>query len=712
MKDAIKGRGALSQPPGRFDKLTQTLERDGWYEEEEPDKLTTVVMPEPARSIISRNKSPDIHFGQSINPYRGCEHGCIYCAEGDTPILMATGTTKPLADLREGDAIYGTERIGWYRRYVKTRVLAHWSVIKPAYRVTLEDGTTLVTGADHRFLTDRGWKFVTAADKEQGRRPYLTLNNKLMGTGRFASPPDKNSDYRRGYLCGMIRGDGSIGTYNYDRIRRARDTQHHFRLALCDVEALNRTRDYLVEHSVETQAFVFAEARAQRRHMQAIRTQARASVDRVRQLVAWPEVASPDWKIGFLAGIFDAEGSCSQGVLRIPNTDKEIIDWIARSLRELDFRFVIEHNDRTATKPIDVVRLVGGLGEHLRFFHSVDPAIARKRDIAGQAVKSEARLGVVSIEPLGKTMRLFDITTGTEDFIANGVVSHNCYARPSHAYVGLSPGLDFETKLFYKADAAALLEKELAAPGYKCAPIMIGANTDPYQPIEKTHKVTRSLLEVCARTRHPVTITTKGALVARDVDLLADLARDGLTRVMFSIPTLDDDMKRVLEPRAASAAARLKAMRTLASAGVPVGVLVAPIIPVLTEHEIERVLEACRESGASLAGYTLLRLPWEVKDLFREWLAQHFPERAAHVMSIVRSMRGERDNDPQFGTRMHATGPVAQLIRQRFELASRRLGYLRKSERQEPEGRDISLPTNLFRPPLRTHPQLSLDLAP
>jgi DNA repair photolyase len=358
MTGAIKGRGALSQPPGRFDKLTQTLEHDGWYEEEEPDKRETVVRPEPARSVISRNQSPDIGFSQSINPYRGCEHGCIYC-----------------------------------------------------------------------------------------------------------------------------------------------------------------------------------------------------------------------------------------------------------------------------------------------------------------------------------------------------------YARPSHAYVGLSPGLDFETKLFYKADAAAILEKELAAPSYKCSPIMIGANTDPYQPIEKTHKVTRSLLEVLLRHKHPVTITTKGALVARDVDLLAELARDGLTRVMFSIPTLNNDMKRVLEPRAAAAGARLKAMRTLADAGVPVGVLVAPIIPVLTEHEIESVLEACREAGASLAGYTMLRLPWEVKDLFREWLAEHFPERAAHVMSIVRSMRGERDNDPGFGTRMHATGPVAQLIRQRFQLASRRLGYP-----QEPKGRQFSLPTNLFRPPVRTHPQLSFDL--
>jgi DNA repair photolyase len=231
---------------------------------------------------------------------------------------------------------------------------------------------------------------------------------------------------------------------------------------------------------------------------------------------------------------------------------------------------------------------------------------------------------------------------------------------------------------------------------------MLGANTDPYQPLEKSLKVTRSLLEVLLRCRHPVSITTKGALVVRDVDLLAALARDGLTRVMFSIPTLDDDLKRILEPRAASARAKLKAMRLLADAGVPVGVLVAPIIPVLTEHEIESVLEAARESGASLAGYTMLRLPWEVKDLFREWLAEHFPDRAAHVMSVVRGMRGERDNDPDFGTRMHATGPVAQLIRQRFQLASRRLGF--------PAERTHDLPTNLFQPPLRNDRQLTLDL--
>ena len=702
MASAMKGRGALSNPPGRFDKLTKSFEHDGWFEEELPDKIETVVLPEPARSIISRNASPDIGFSQSINPYRGCEHACVYCLSGDTPVLMADGTTKPIADLREGDAIYGTERVGFYRRFVRTRVLAHWSVIKPAFRIKLEDDTELVAGADHRFLTDRGWKFVTGTEAGAARRPFLTINNRLMGTGRFAAAPEKCLDYRRGYLCGVIRGDGTVRSYKYERKGRAHGDQHHFRLALCDDEALVRAREYLDDAQIETRQFVFAQAGTNRRSMNAIRTHARANVDAIRKITEWPHTPSRDWYIGFLAGMFDAEGSFSQTVFRISNTDPQIIDWLTRALEELNFRFVIEHQDRTETRPIDVVRLVGGLVEHLRFFHTVDPAILRKRDINGQAIKTNARLAITCIESLGIAMRLYDITTGTGDFIANGVVSHNCYARPSHAYVGLSPGLDFETKLFYKADAARLLESELAAKNYKCSTIMIGANTDPYQPLERTQNVTRSILEVLARTRHPCTITTKGALVARDVDLLADLARDGLTRVMFSIPTLNNELKRVLEPRAASAAAKLKAMRVLADAGVSVGVLVAPIIPVLTEHEIEAVLEAAREAGASHAGYTVLRLPWEVKDIFREWLAEHFPERASHVMSVVRAMRGERDNDPNFGTRMHALGPVAQLIRQRFQLASRRLGF--------PQERQYELPTHLFRPPGRTPPQLSLDL--
>jgi DNA repair photolyase len=424
-------------------------------------------------------------------------------------------------------------------------------------------------------------------------------------------------------------------------------------------------------------------------------------VQTVRELVAWPTSASRSWRIGFLAGIFDAEGSYSDGTLRISNTDPEIIAHICESLRTFGFKCIVEYVPREATKPIDIVRVLGGLREHLRFFHSVDPAISRKRDISQQSVKSEARLGVASIEPLGHAMRLYDITTGTEDFIANGVVSHNCYARPSHAYMGLSAGIDFETRLFYKADAGKLLEGELARPGYVCKAVTLGANTDPYQPVERELRVTRSILEVFARTRHPVSIITKSALVLRDLDLLTDLARDNLVSVGISITTLSAETKRSLEPRTASPQARLRAMRELNAAGVPTGVMVAPVIPAITDHEMEAILEAAAAGGARWAGYVLVRLPYEVKDLFRDWLTEHFPDRAAHVMSLIQDMRGGRDNDPRFGTRMRGTGPIAELLRSRFKIACKRLNLNSGS-------REIPQHTHLFQPPLRENSQLTL----
>jgi DNA repair photolyase len=279
-----------------------------------------------------------------------------------------------------------------------------------------------------------------------------------------------------------------------------------------------------------------------------------------------------------------------------------------------------------------------------------------------------------------------------------------CYSRPSHSYVGLSPGLDFETRLFYKKDAGKLLEEELAKPSYACKPITLGANTDPYQPIEREMRVTRAILEVLTRCRHPVTVITKSALVLRDLDLLADLATDGLAGVGVSITTLDVELKRVMEPQAASPRARLEAVRRLNESGVPTGVMVAPVIPALTDHEMEAILEAAAAAGARWAGYVLLRLPHEVKDLFREWLAVHYPDRADHVMSVVRQMRGGKDYDSSFGTRMRGTGPFAELLRSRFQIACRRLKL--GTGRQQPPN------TALFRPPRppSSSPQLTLDL--
>ena len=246
-----------------------------------------------------------------------------------------------------------------------------------------------------------------------------------------------------------------------------------------------------------------------------------------------------------------------------------------------------------------------------------------------------------------------------------------CYARPSHAYLDLSPGIDFETKLFAKPNAAELLRAELAKPGYVCDPIALGSNTDPYQPIEREWKITRSIIEVLSACDHPLTITTKGALVVRDLDLLAPLAAKNLVRVFVSIAMLDRELARTLDPRAAAPHRRLEIVKALSSAGIPVGVNVAPVIPQLTDKDMESILEAAAAAGATHAGYTLLRLPREVAPLFRAWLDAHYPLRAAHVMSIVQDIRGGRDNDPRFGARMHGQGqlrrPDPQALRPRLQ---------------------------------------------
>ena len=246
-----------------------------------------------------------------------------------------------------------------------------------------------------------------------------------------------------------------------------------------------------------------------------------------------------------------------------------------------------------------------------------------------------------------------------------------CYARPSHAYLGLSPGLDFETRLFAKEGAADLLRAEISKPGYRCEPINIGSNTDGYQPLERERRITRSLIVLFHETSHPVGIVTKNALVERDIDLLAPMATKGLVAVSISVTTLDNGLAHRLEPRASAPMRRLEAVRRLAEAGVPVGVNVAPVIPFLTDHEVEPIIEAAAKAGAKWVSWTLLRLPWEVKDLFREWLETHVPLKAAHVMSRVREMRGGKDNDPRFGTRMTGEGIFADLLRRRVDKARR-----------------------------------------
>ncbi len=276
-----------------------------------------------------------------------------------------------------------------------------------------------------------------------------------------------------------------------------------------------------------------------------------------------------------------------------------------------------------------------------------------------------------------------------------------CYARPNHGYVNLSAGLDFETKLFYKANAAELLIRELSKPGYRPAVINIGSSTDPYQPLERDTRLTRALLEVLLRFRHPCTIVTKSHLVLRDLDLLRSLAARRLCRVMISLTTLDDALKRTLEPRVPSPAARLRAVAALAEAGVPVGVLAATVIPALNDHELERILEAAAAAGADTAGYGLLRLPYEVKDLFEQWLHAHAPLRAAHVLARIRAMRGGALSDATFGARFSGEGEEARLLARRFEISCRRHGLGRRQ--------DAALDCTSFRVPAAAQGQLSFD---
>jgi DNA repair photolyase len=274
-----------------------------------------------------------------------------------------------------------------------------------------------------------------------------------------------------------------------------------------------------------------------------------------------------------------------------------------------------------------------------------------------------------------------------------------CFARPTHAYLGLSPGLDFESKLFMKPNAPELLERELSAPGYAPRTIAIGTNTDPYQPIERRHQIMRRILEVLERAGHPVGIVTKSALVLRDLDILARLAERNLVKVAISVTTLDAKLARTMEPRASTPQRRLEALRQLVKAGIPTSTLVAPVIPAINDAEIERILDAVAATGVRHAGYVLLRLPLEVRDLFREWLMANFPDRYRHVFKLIRDMRGGKDYDSTFGTRMTGTGPIAWMIGRRFEVAAEKLGFNTTT---------VKTTTEHFRPPLPAAEQLDL----
>jgi len=585
-----------------------------------------------AKSVINRVAGGSrVPFEWTLNPYRGCTHACSYCMSGDTPILMADGRTRPLADLQVGDAICGTVRRGAYRRYTVTQVLAHWSTVKPAYRIMLQDGTQLIASGDHRFLSMRGWRRVAGAEPGRGRGPRLGTGDVLLGVGEFAAQPKDSVDYRQGYLRGVVR-DGPVGGPGQGDLDGDR-----FRLAWTDAEAVERADRYLADFGVASIGAVPAE------------------------LIRWPARASLEWCQGFLAGAFDADGSYLRGALRIAHTDQQLTDRIVSSLQLFGFNVELEGAHRSGE--VTHVRIRGGLRGHLRFFHTVDPAITHKRTITGAVVRTSAQLGVASIRPLGIELPLFDITTGTGDFVADGVVSHNCFARNTHTYLDLDAGRDFDTRVVVKVNAGELLRHELAAPRWRGGHIAMGTNVDCYQRAEGRYRLMREILTALRDFANPFSILTKGTLILRDLDLLTQAAQVAPVGVALSVGFVDETLWRSVEPGTPSPRRRLDAVRQLADAGFAVGVLMAPILPGLTDtaESIEDTVAAIAAAGAASITPLPLHLRPGAREWYLRWLAGTHPELLPRYQEL-------------YGERSYLGSGYQREVTARVRLAARRHG--------------------------------------
>jgi DNA repair photolyase len=460
------------------------------------------------KQVLAENDSPDLGFRYSINPYRGCFHGCAYCLSGDTRILMADGSSKQLSDVKPGEQVVGTGLGATGRRFVPSLVLDRWATARRAYRVRLDTGTELVASGDHRFLTPQGWRYVIAPGRNQRARLHLQEKDTCLGPGK----------------------------------------------------ARLKTR-----------------------------------------------------------GLFKAG-------------------------------------------PRDVASSVAG--------------------------------GVATVETLGTILPLFDIATETGDFVANGVVSHNCYARPTHEYLSFGAGTDFERKIVFKPHVAALLREAFEKKSWQGELIMLSGNTDCYQPLENEYRLTRGILEVCAEYRNPVHIITKSALVERDIDLLQQLNREASVGVSVSIPFWNAETARKLEPFVTTPQRRMKAVERLSLAGIPVTVNIAPMILGLGDRDIPAILEAAAAAGARGASLIPLRLPGSVKEVFTERLQSAFPLAAEKVLRRTREMRGGKLYDSRFGARMTGEGEIYQTVERLFHNTCARLGLNRADGHRHDRPNTFRRPTD------------------
>ncbi len=553
-----------------------------------------------AKSVL--NKVPagsGVPFGWTVNPYRGCSHACVYCMEASTRILMADGRTRALSELKPGDRIYGTRGHGVSRRLVPTTVLAHWSTVRAAYRVILDDGTRLVAGGDHRFLSERGWKYVTGTRLGVAQRPHLEAGSELVGVGRFAPLPDETLGYRAGYLCGMLRSGGFA----------------------TEPEAAERALRYLPDFG---SSVTFLQV---------------------------PPTPDAHWQRGFLAGTFDIAGGIGKSGPALAHDEPEIVDALLEALKRFGFDFAVDDVPEFPTR--QEVRLPGGPGETLRFLHLTDPAVSARRSLEGTVIGA-ARRTVVAVEPLGLQLPLFDITTGTGDFVADGMVSHNCFARNTHTYLDFDAGRDFDTQVVVKVNAPQVLAAQLRRPSWTREHVAMGTNTDPYQRAEGRYQLMPGIIKALARSGTPLSVLTKGTVLARDLPLLRDVSADVPVGLAVSLALLDRELQHRLEPGTPSPQARLELVRKAREAGLDCSVLVAPVLPWLTDsvEALDAMFAQLADVGVSSVTVFPLHLRPGAREWFGRWLAGTYPAlvpryrelyaRGSYVSKAYRSHLAER----------------------------------------------------------------------
>ncbi len=532
-KDFI-GRGTESNPPNRYEQLH--VELDDRPPDEEDVAPETVFYRDSSRSILAENDSPDVGFRFSLNPYRGCEHGCVYCLGPETPVLHADMTWRPIGDVSVGDELVGFDEHphpGRPRKFRRAVIEAVWWSRKPTVRLITER-TQATTTANHRWLQAR--------DSRWSRTDQLGPSHRL----RFlpvVTPEPFDEDYRAGYLSGLSLADGR---FRYDPGGRSDELGYpaaYWTLALADDERRLRVIDQLGALDVPAARRRFFGGPLARKPMHKVEIRALGSLAILHALLT-VERDNRSYRRGFLAGFFDAEGASGRS-LRISQVDVDVLARVQRYGRSLGFTFTVDYRPGRAS----ALRLVGTVADRMRFFSVCQPAIARKVDaIFGREMKL-ADEPVHAVE-CTRAADVVDIQTSTGTFIAAGLATHNCYARPTHEYLGFSAGLDFERRIVVKDAAPELLRGTLRSARWTPQVVALSGNTDCYQPVERRLRLTRRCLEVFAEFRNPVATITKSSLVARDVDLYADLARDRAARVFVSVTTLDPELARRMEPRA------------------------------------------------------------------------------------------------------------------------------------------------------------------